>query len=339
MFKDEAQLEAELTRPSDADTEFMRRLAGDIVILGAGGKMGPSLAVRARRATDRAGKPRRIVAVSRFSAPEARLALESAGVEPVACDLMDPAAVKELPSCENVIYMAGRKFGSSGRPDLTWAMNTLMPSRVAERYRGSRMVAFSTGNVYAFVEAGSGGSRETDPVFPVGEYAQSCVGRERVFEYVSNEHGTPCLLFRLNYAVDLRYGVLVDIARKVRAGDPVDLGVGWANVIWQGDANSYALRSLEHCQSPPCILNVTGPETLSVREVALFYGRRFGRPPEFRGREGATALLSDASKCHRLLGPPAVTAERLMEWVAQWLESGGRTLDKPTKFEVRDGKF
>ena len=325
-------LERELSRPTEADIAFMRRLDGDILILGASGKMGPSLARLCRNAADASGKPRRILAVSRNAAAEA-------GIEAIACDLLQREQVADLPECPNVLYLAGRKFGSSGSPELTWAMNTVVPAIVAEKFWRSRIVVFSTGNVYPFRPASGGGSVETDLPAPVGEYAQSCLGRERVFEYYSRQRELPCLLFRLNYAVDLRYGVLVDIARKVYGGAPVELGVPAFNVIWQRDANSYALRSLELAASPPRILNVTGTETLTVRDTANWFGERFGRPCRFEGTEGPTALLSDASACRELLGAPEVSAEQLMEMVARWVEGGGASLDKPTHFEVSDGRF
>ena len=333
------QLEAELSRPSAADCEMMSRLDGDLMLLGAGGKMGPSLARLARRAADAVGKPRRVIAVSRFTSDAARGLLKRSGVETIPADLLDPDQVARLPLAPNVLYLAGRKFGSTGRPDLTWAMNVVVPAYVVNRFRGSRVVAFSTGNVYPLRAPESGGSRETDPPDPVGEYAQSCLGRERVFEWASRELGIRCVLFRLNYAVDLRYGVLVDIARRVRAGEPVDLSAPACNVIWQRDANSFALRSLELCESPPRILNVTGPDTVSVRAAAEYFGARFGRTARFQGSEGKAALLSDASLCCSLLGPPEVSTGQLMEWVADWVESGGESLDKPTHFEVTDGRF
>jgi nucleoside-diphosphate-sugar epimerase len=322
-------LEESLSRPTDTDIAALQNLSGDILILGAGGKMGPSLArLCCRAATD----DRRIIAAS-------RRAIDVPGVESIACDLLDRAAVSRLPDCPNIFYLAGRKFGSTGSPELTWAMNTLVPAIVAERFAASRIVAFSTGNVYALRRPSAGGSLESDPPAPVGEYAQSCLGRERVFEYFSNTHGLRCLLFRLNYAVDLRYGVPVDIARKVFAGAPVDLTVPAFNALWQRDANSYALRSLELCASPPRILNVTGADILSVRDTANFFAARFGKPANFTGVEGLAALLSDASACHDLLGPPTVTSPQLLEMVAGWVASGGASLDKPTHFEVSDGKF
>jgi nucleoside-diphosphate-sugar epimerase len=333
------ELEEQLASPSARDWEAMRRLPGDIIILGAGGKMGPSLAKRVKRAAQAAGVRSRVIAASRFSDPAIVSDLEREGIEVFPCDFQSREQVARLPLCENVLFLSGRKFGSSDRPDLTWAMNTIVPANVALHYRHSRFVAFSTGNVYPFVKAGANGSVETDQPEPLGEYAQSCLGRERVFEFYSHEYGTPGLIFRLNYAVDLRYGVPVDIARKVYSGQPVDLTVGWFNAIWQGDANSYALRSLELAASPPKLLNVTGPKKISVREVAEYYGRVFRRTPLLQGEESGRALLSNAALCHRLLGPPEVSLETLLEWVGHWTATGGATLNKPTKFEVADGRF
>jgi nucleoside-diphosphate-sugar epimerase len=280
-----------------------------------------------------------MVAVSLFSADPLRDEIERSGAETIYCDLSDPVQVASLPRCENVIFMAGRKFGSYDRPDLTWVMNVLVPAAVARHFGSSRIVAFSTGNVYPFVAPDTGGACETDAPDPVGEYAQSCLGRERVFDYFSRESGTRTLLLRLNYAVDLRYGVLVDIARKVYEGSPVSLAVGYINTIWQGDANSYALRGLELCESPPRILNVTGPELISVRWAAKQFAARFGREAVFEGAETGSALLSNASLCHTLLGPPSVKLEQLLEWVAHWVEIGGSSLNKPTHFEVKNGKY
>jgi dTDP-4-dehydrorhamnose reductase len=326
------ELEDVLSRPGEPDVTFARELEGDVLLLGAGGKMGPSLARLCRRASDAAGIQRRVIAVS-------RRAVDLPGVESIACDLLDRAAVARLPDCPNVLYLAGRKFGSTGSPELTWAMNTVVPAIVAERFAASRMVVFSTGNIYALREPSAGGSRETDPPAPVGEYAQSCLGRERVFEYFSCQRGFRCLLFRLNYAVDLRYGVLVDIARKVHEGHPVALAVPAFNVIWQRDANSYAWRALAHCDSPPRVLNITGAETLRVRDTAEFFAARFGKACRFAGAEGPVALLSDAAAAHALMGPPSVNSTVLMEMVADWVAAGGATLDKPTHFEVADGRF
>ena len=336
---DEAQLEDVLSQPSDRDLDFVSRLDGDVLIIGAAGKMGPSLARRVHRALQEAGSRHQVIAASRFSSAAARQSLEADGIRTLVCDLLDPSQIQALPSSPNVLFLAGRKFGTLDRTDLTWATNTVVPARVAERFHRSRMVVFSTGNVYPLVPAGSSGSREEDVPAPVGEYAQSCLGRERVVEFVSHEQKMPALLYRLNYAVDLRYGTLVDIGRKVFAGEPVDLTMGFFNAIWQGDANSYALRSLEHCTVPPAVLNVTGPERISVRETAEWFGSAFERRPVLVNTEGPSALLSDSSKCRALLGEPAVPLELLRRWVAGWIEAGGSSLNKPTHFEVTDGRF
>jgi nucleoside-diphosphate-sugar epimerase len=334
----ETELEDFLAEPSDADVASVARLGGDVLILGAGGKMGPSLARRVHRAASRAGGGR-VVAASRFSSQSARASLEADGIRTQVCDLLDPSQIAALPRCANVLFLAGRKFGTLDRTDLTWVTNTVVPSRVVEHFSASRLVVFSTGNVYAPVQAAGPGSSESDPPTPVGEYAQSCLGRERVVEFVSRERGTAITIFRLNYAVDLRYGTLVDVARKVFAGEPIDLTVGFFNAIWQGDANSYALRSLELCAAPPTVLNVTGPERISVREAAVWFGSVFGRPPCFTNSEGPLALLSDSSRCRSALGEPAVPLDVLQQWVAHWVQTGGTLLNKPTHFEVTDGRF
>ena len=332
-------LNSVLTQPNEADIAFARRLCGDTVILGAGGKMGPTLAQRFLHALRIAGNKSRVIAVSRFQSSHERRELAETGVETIACDLLDSDSVKALPLVENVLFLAGRKFGSTADPEVTWAMNTLVPALVAEHFRSSRIVAFSTGNVYPFVSPEQGGCVESDATAPLGEYAQSCLGRERIFEFSSKKFKTPCLIFRLNYAVDLRYGVLVDIARQVYEGKPVDLSVPAVNVLWQGDANSYAMRSLELCQSPALILNVTGPETIQVRRVAEFFACRFQRELLVKGESKGFALLNNASACHAVLGYPAVSADELMEAVAGWVESGGASLNKATKFQVMDGNF
>jgi nucleoside-diphosphate-sugar epimerase len=339
LLESETQLEDALSTPSRRDVAFARELDGDVVILGAGGKMGPSLAKRIRRACDEARVQHRVIAVSRFESGSSRSDLERAGVQTTACDLLDTNQVSTLPDAPNVLFLAGRKFGSSDRSDLTWAMNTILPANVAPRLRHSRVVVFSTGNVYPFVTPAEGGCTESTPPAPCGEYAQSCLGRERIFEYFSREQGLRCLLFRLNYAVDLRYGVLVDIARRVRSGERVSLAVPAFNAIWQGDANSYAFRSLGLCDSPPRYLNVTGPETLMVRQTAEFFANRFGRDVEFGDAGPGAALLSNAGACHKELGYPEVAIRRLMDMVAHWVEIGGASLAKPTKFEVTDGRF
>jgi nucleoside-diphosphate-sugar epimerase len=334
----EDELEERLSRPSAADVAFASTLTGDVAVLGAGGKMGPSLARRVRRSLDAASRPLRVLAVARFSEPGTAAALERDRIETITCDLLDPAQVSRLPRAPNVLFLAGRKFGSAGRPDLTWAQNVIVPSIVAPHFEGSRIVVFSSGNVYPLVPPGSTGSTETDPVDPVGEYAQTCVGRERVFEHASRERGTPCVLFRLFYAVDLRYGTLVDVARKVHAGERVDLAVGRVNALWQGDANSYAFRALSLCETPPRPFVVTGPDEVSVRDAAKAFGRRFGRPVRFAGTPGP-ALLGNPASCMSLLGEPEVGLVQLIDWVADWVARGGRSLGKPTHFEATDGRF
>jgi hypothetical protein len=333
MIRTEPELEYFLATPSEADVEFARHLEGDIVVLGAGGKMGPSLVARTRRALQAAGSKSRLITVTRSGAPVVE------GVEAAAADLLDRAQVNRLPAAANVIYMVGRKFGSTGNEPLTWAVNALVPAFVAERYRGSRIVAFSTGNVYPFVPVASGGATEATRPEPIGDYAQSALARERIFEYFSAKDATPVLLLRLNYAVELRYGVLVDIAQKVLARIPIDLAMGYANVIWQGDANSVCLRSLALASSPARALNLTGLETLAVRDLASGFGRLFGVEPVLEGEESATALLSNASLCREQFGPPSVPVSEMMEMIAQWLREGGRTLGKPTHFETRSGSF
>jgi nucleoside-diphosphate-sugar epimerase len=329
-------LEILLSQPTEADCAAMRDLEGDILILGAGGKMGPSLAHLALRAAREAKRPRRILAVSRFGTPAARRQLEDWGVEAISCDLLDRAQLARLPDCPNVLFLAGRKFGSVGNQPLTWATNVLLPAMAAERFRGSHIVALSSGNVYPL--AASGATEQTAPA-PVGEYAQSVLGRERVFEYYSGLDGTPVALIRLNYAIDLRYGVLLDVGQRVFRRIPVPLSMGAVNVIWQRDANSYCLRALALAASPPRVLNVTGRETLRVRWIAERFAAIFGIEPEFEGVEAPTMLLSDSSLCCDLLGEPAMTVEEIIALTADWIRAGAPTLDKPTRFEVRDGAF
>ena len=338
-IRSEAELDDCLSAPSPGDVAFFRDLEGDLMIIGVAGKMGPSLARRAARAAQAAGVARRIIGVSRFSTPSAESFLREAGVETLRTDLLDAGAVAALPDVENVIYMAGRKFGSTGAESLTWAMNAYLPALVAERFRRSRIVAFSSGNVYPLVPVQSGGATEDTPPAPVGEYAQSVLARERIFEHFSRCHETPVALLRLNYAIDLRYGVLLDIGRKVFQGKSVAVTMGAVNVIWQGDANSVALRSLAHAQSPPLILNLTGTETLSIRAIAYRFGEVFGKAPMLEGEEAPTALLSNATRCRRTFGAPSVSVEQMIEWTTHWIQSGGATLNKPTHFESRDGKF
>jgi dTDP-4-dehydrorhamnose reductase len=339
-IKNIEELEDQLSRPTEADAAAMSALNGDLLILGVGGKMGPSLAGLARRAAALAGAHVRIVAVARFSNASLPAQLVAQEIETIPCDLLEPGALSGLPEIPNVIFMAARKFETSGAEHLTWAMNTFLPGLVAERYRNSRIVAFSTGNVYPLRSLSEGGAVETTPVGPVGEYAQSALGRERMFENGSHRWGTRAAILRLNYAVELRYGVLVDIARAVFERRPISLAMPYVNVIWQRDANSWCLRSFAHCQSPPFILNVTGPETLSVRELAIEFGRHFGIEPIFRTEpEGSTSLLNNAARAGTLFGRPTVNPAKMIGWIADWIQQGGVMLNKPTHFQTRDGKF
>lgn len=336
----ETALDDLLSRPYPELVEMMRRLEGDLAILGVAGKIGISLAAMAARAVRDSGVPRKVYGVSRFSDPAAKAAIEAQGVIALPCDLMDRAAVAKLPDVANVIFMAGRKFGTGGGGEsLTWAMNAWMPGIVCERYAGSRIVAFSTGCVYPLVSPASGGCRETDPPNPVGEYAQSCLGRERVFEYFSRTAGTQVCLFRLNYALDLRYGVLHDLARTIWEGRPVNRTVDSFNAIWQGDANNQALLALELADSPSFILNVTGPETASVTQTAETLGRLLDRPVSFANEPGSIAYLSNASEAFRRFGYPRVTLEQTIRWTADWFRNGGRSLNKPTHFDVANGQY
>ncbi len=386
----ERELDELLSRPTPEVLDLFQRLQGDIVIIGATGKIGPSLTAMAVRAREAAGGTQRVFAVARFSDPASADALASLGAEPIACDLLDPAAVARLPRAPNVLYLAGMKFGTAGEPDRTWAVNALAPARVAEHYRGTRIVAFSTGCVYPLIPVALGGSREGDALTPLGEYANSCVARERILQWCSrpsDEHqndrttgatlkphavrglgvrgpdtpkrqtapleggtpsererekprtATPMVLLRLNYAVELRYGVLVDLATTIRAGESVDGTMGHVNVIWQGDVNAFSLRLLEHAACPPRPLNVTGVQTLRVRDLAEAIAQRMGLPVRFAGEEAPTALLADASRCAELLGEPPTPIERVLDWTAAWTAAGGPTLGKPTHFQTRDGRY
>ncbi|MBW6456772.1 MAG: NAD(P)-dependent oxidoreductase [Trueperaceae bacterium] len=332
-------LEAALATPSARLIVDMGRLDGDLLVLGAGGKMGPSLAMLARNALDAAGASNQVIAVSRFGDEAPRQRLEDAGVRTIAADLMNDAELQALPDAAHVVHMAAMKFGTSGSEHLTWAMNTYLPGRVGERYRDARIVAFSSGNVYPLVPLASTGATEDHPIEPLGEYGQSVLGRERIFAYGSHRYGTRVAAIRLNYAIDLRYGVLVDIATAVRDGEPIDLAMGHVNVVWQGYANEVTLRALHHASSPPTAINLTGPEIVSVRRLAHWFGERLGREPVLVGQEQPNALLNDASRCHALFGYPDVTLLQMVDMVADWLLAGGELHGKPTKFQVRSGRF
>jgi uncharacterized protein YbjT (DUF2867 family) len=336
---DVEKLEELLTRPTPAAVDALSRVDGDVLVLGVAGKMGPTVARMAKRASDGAGVRRRVIGVSRFSSAEGRRRLESQGVETIQGDLLDPAFVDGLPGAPNVVFMAGMKFGATGNEPLTWAMNVWVPSLVCQKFRRSRIVAYSTGNVYGLVSSGSGGSVETDVPNPAGEYAISCLGRERMFHYFSQTLGTAAVLVRLNYAIEMRYGVLVDLARKVHEGQAIDLGMGYVNVIWQGDAAAMSLAALVDAASPALVLNVAGPEILRVRTVCERFGELLGKPVRFVGVESADALLSNGQEACRRYGPPRVSVDLLMRWIAHWVRRGGPSLGKPTHFEVRDGKF
>ena len=334
-----AELETLLSDPPQFVVDVMRRIDGDLIVLGVAGKMGPTLARMARRASDVAAVRRRIVGVARFSQPEMEAALHAQGVETIRCDLLDERAIDRLPDAPNVVFMAGRKFGSTGLEPLTWAMNCHLPALVCRRYSRSRIVAFSTGNVYGLTPAGGHGSTEGDAPSPIGEYAMSCLGRERMFEYFSASQGVRTAILRLNYAVEMRYGVLADLARRVAAGETIDVTMGYFNAIWQADANAIALASLVHAETPPLILNVAGPEELSVRATCEQLGRLLGRVASFTGQEARDALLSNGARAWSLFGPPSVGASQLVAWTADWVARGGASLDRPTHFESRDGRF
>jgi nucleoside-diphosphate-sugar epimerase len=333
------QLEEMLSDPTPAAIKAMGNMKGDLIILGVAGKMGPTLARMAKRASDAAGAKRRIIGVSRFSNPDEEPALNANGIETIKADLLDQAALDALPDAPNVLYMAGMKFGATGKEALTWAMNTYLPGMVCNRYPRSRIVAFSTGNVYGLKSVASGGSVETDTPNPVGEYAMSCLGRERMFEHFSRSLKIPMAIIRLNYATEMRYGVIVDLAKKVWAGETIDVAMGHFNVIWQADANAMTLAAFDHLTTPPLLLNVAGPEIVKVRDVCETYGRLMDKPVKFTGTEATDALLNNGTLGYKLAGQPRVNLEQQLKWIAQWVMSGGASLGKPTHFESRDGKF
>ena len=339
IIRDEAELDAVLTQSSPTLRDFISQVNSPLVILGAGGKMGPTLAVLAKHAADLAGHPLEVIAISRYSNAATRHWLENNGVQTYTADLGEASTWGELPDSENVIYLVGQKFGTEENPGLTWAMNTLVPAYAAERYRDAKLVALSTGCVYPLVPVDSGGATEATPPEPLGEYASACLARERLFEYQADRHGTAMTLIRLNYAIDLRYGVLHDIAQKIHQGNPIDLAMGHFNCIWQGDANERILRALGQCTNPPQALNITGPDTLSVRDVAGRLGQLMNRQPKFTGEEAPTVWLNNPARSTELFGEPTTKLETLLRWTAHWTLNQGRSLGKPTHFEVRDGKY
>jgi nucleoside-diphosphate-sugar epimerase len=338
-FRSEEELDAWLTRPRPELARFIRTLSSPLVILGAGGKMGPTLSVLARRAADEAGHPLDVIAVSRFGNETARRWLEQRGVHTLSLDLLEPGDVQQLPDAENVLYLVGLKFGTTQNPALTWAVNTLVPAQVMARYPQARIVALSTGNVYPLSPVAAGGSLETDPLTPLGEYANAAVARERLFEFCAQRSGARIALLRLFYAVELRYGVVADLARRILDGTPVPLATGAVNCIWQGDANELILRSLALAGPTPSAWNLCRPESFPVRDLANRLGIELGCAPQFEGREGPTALLGNAGRLCQELGDPPTSIEVILRWVAHWVKHGGRSLGKPTHFEVRDGQY
>lgn len=328
-----------LLQPSDDLIADIAKLEGDILILGAGGKMGPALAKLAKQAIDKAGVNKKVIGVSRFSEPGLQDELNREGIETISADLLDDHELQALPDVKNVLYLAGTKFGTAGKESFTWAMNAYLPGRVAEKYKNSNIVVFSSGNIYHLTAVILGGATEDRLPEPVGEYAQSCLGRERVFQYSSLKYNTPILIYRLNYANDVSYGVLLEIAKTVKEKKPVDLSMGNVNVIWQGDANEIAIKALHHCSVPSKILNVTGPEIVSVRWLAEQFGKMFGQKPEFINEEQSTALLSNAAESFRLFGYPKTPLKQIMELLVEWINQGGKTINKPTHFQERKGQF
>jgi nucleoside-diphosphate-sugar epimerase len=333
------QLYQSLLEPSEALIKDIQSIEGDIMILGAGGKMGPALAQLLVKAIQQAGISKKVAAASRFSENGLKQQLQQAGIETYAVDLLNDQQLQNLPEMPNVLYLAGQKFGTTGKESFTWAMNSYLPARVGEKFRNSRIVAFSTGNVYPLSSVTGGGLDESNAPAPMGEYAQSCLGRERLFEYISSKYGTPVLLYRLNYAIDLKYGVLLEIAKKVWNQEAIDLRMGHVNIIWQGDANEMAIRSLLHCSNPPAKLNITGPETVAVHWLAEQFGKRMGKAPILTGEPEPTALLSNAAEAFRLFGYPRVGLLQMVDLISAWVMEGGATIYKPTHFQERNGKY
>jgi nucleoside-diphosphate-sugar epimerase len=338
-FASEADLDAFLSTPYPEDVEAVQRHPGDFLLLGAGGKMGPTLALRIARAIELAGTAQRVFAASRFQDPLALNALQHPRIQTLSANLLDEAALAALPDCPNVVFLAGRKFGSAGDPSLTWAMNVYLPALVAQRFSQSRIVALSSGNIYPFSPAAGPGPSENSETDPIGEYAQTVRGRERMFTYFAAQQRTPTVLIRLNYAVEPRYGILSDIGQRILKNEPIDLSMAAVNCIWQGDANSVILRSLSLCAAPSAILNLTGPETLQTQALAEAIAKRLERPVSFTGMPSPNALLSNAARCVQLFGPPRTSTNEAIDHTCTWLREGGRLLGKPTHFEARDGRF
>jgi len=329
----------QLLEPSPALLSDIATLDGDIMILGVGGKMGPALAKLARRALNLVGSERKVIGASRFSEPGLLEELNQLDIETHVVDLLNEDQLDSLPAAKNVLYLAGTKFGTTGKESFTWAMNAYLPGRVAEKYRDSNIVVFSTGNVYPLTPVDAGGATEKLSPEPLGEYAQSCLGRERVFQYFSTKNNTPVFIYRLNYANDVSYGVLLEIAKAVKERKPIDLRMGYVNVIWQGDANEIAIRALNHCSVPAKMVNVTGPETVSIKWLGGQFGNIFGQEPVFINTEESTALLSNAGVSNDLFGYPKVLLNQMIELIAEWVNQGGKTINKPTHFQERQGKF
>lgn len=338
VIESEDVLDEVLTTPRPELVSFIKSLTSPLLILGAGGKMGPSLAVLAKRAADEARHPLEVIAASRYSAGAAREWLEERGVKTLVTDALQRADLAALPDTDNVIYLVGQKFGTSSNPARTWIINTLPPALAAERFQDARIVALSTANVYPLAPVAGGGSSEGNPLTPLGEYANAAVARERIFEHFSQQFGTHIALLRLSYALDLRYGVIADIAGKVFLGEPIPLASGYFNAIWQGDANELILRSLDLAASPAAAFNLSGP-MLAVRDVAEKLGELLKRKPVFEGGETGTALVCNSSRLDRLLGAPSTPLDAILRCTAHWISRGGRSLEKPTHFETRDGKY